>query len=65
MKKEYPQFDEIKVCESEEETVRGADIISFITIAKCGDYPEIVDTYPYVDKGGVKPVFFYFHAIGC
>lgn len=58
MKKEYPQFDEIKVCESEEEAVRGADIISFTTVAQCGDDPEIVDTYPYVAKEGVKPVFF-------
>ena len=55
VKKEYPQFDEIKVCESEEEAVRGADIISFTTVAQCGDDPAIVDTYPYVAKEWVKP----------
>ena len=55
VKKEFPQFDEIKVCETEEEAVRDADIISFTTVAQCGDDIAIVDTYPYVAKEWVKP----------
>lgn len=53
--REYPQFDEIQVCETEEEAVRGADIISFTTVAQNSDNPDVVYTYPYVKGDWVKP----------
>ncbi|BAK48444.1 hypothetical protein CXIVA_24770 [Clostridium sp. SY8519] len=55
VKKEYPQFDEIIVCETEEEAVRDADVISFTTTAMTDDDPAIVETYPYISGDWVKP----------
>ncbi len=55
VKKEYPQFDEIKVCDTEEEAVRDADVISFTTTAMTDDDPNVVNTYPYIDGSWVKP----------
>ena len=55
VKKEYPQFDEIIVCETEEEAVRDADVVSFTTTAMTDDDPAIVETYPYISGDWVKP----------
>jgi ornithine cyclodeaminase/alanine dehydrogenase-like protein (mu-crystallin family) len=55
VKKEYPQFDEIIVCDTEEEAVRDADVISFTTTAMTDDDPAIVETYPYISGDWVKP----------
>ena len=55
VKKEYPQFDEINVCETDEEAIRGADVIAFTTTAMTDDDPKIVETYPYISGDWVKP----------
>ena len=55
VKKEYPQITDIKVCDTLEETVTGADLISFTTTAQNGDDPAIVDTFPYVKTEWIKP----------
>lgn len=55
VKKEYPQFDDIVVCESEEEAIRGADVISFTTTVQNSDDPDVVYTFPYIKGDWVKP----------
>lgn len=55
VKEEFPNIDEIKVCDTIEEAVRGADVISFTTTALTDDDPSVVNTYPYVDGSWVKP----------
>ncbi|MGN0241793.1 MAG: tyramine oxidase subunit B [Candidatus Weimeria sp.] len=55
VKKEYPQFDEINVCETDEEAIRGADVIAYTTTAMTSDDPKIVETYPYINGDWVKP----------
>lgn len=55
VKKEFPQFDEINVCKTDEEAIRGADVISYTTTALTGDDPAIEQTYPYISGDWVKP----------
>lgn len=55
VKKEFPQFDEINVCKTDEEAIRGADVISYTTTALTGDDPAIEQTYPYINGDWVKP----------
>lgn len=54
VKKEYPQFDEIKVCETEEEAVRDSDIISFTTVVDSSDDYSCYETYPHIKGEWVK-----------
>ena len=55
VKEEYPQFDEILVCESVEEAVRDSDVISFTSTVKSGDDEKIELSFPYVKAEWVKP----------
>lgn len=55
VRKEYPQFDTITVCDSVEECVKDADVISFTTTVVCDDDPAVVDTFPYCKTEWVKP----------
>lgn len=54
VKKEYPQFDEITVCETEEEAVRDSDIISFTTVVTSSDDYSCYETYPHIKGEWVK-----------
>lgn len=54
VKKEYPQFDEITVCETEEEAVRYSDIISFTTVVTSSDDYSCYETYPHIKGEWVK-----------
>ena len=51
VKKEYPQIKNVRIVSTEEEAVRGSDIISIATSTECGD-PSI---YPYVKEEWIKP----------
>ena len=55
VKAEYPQIDDIVVCDTIEEAVRGADVISLTTTAMTDDDPNVVNTYPYINGEWVKP----------
>ena len=55
VKKEFPQLDEINVCDTDEEAIRGADVIAYTTTAKTDDDPRVVETYPYISGDWVKP----------
>lgn len=55
VKREFPQFDDIHICETNEEAVRGADVISLTTTALTDDDPKVVETYPYISGDWVKP----------
>ncbi len=50
VKKEYPQFDEIEECETVEEAVKDADIISFTTTVKTD-----MSSFPVIDGKWIKP----------
>ncbi len=48
VKKEYPQFTEINVCDSVESAVKDADIISFTTVVQNDDNDEALKSFPYI-----------------
>lgn len=54
VKETYPQLTPV-VCDSVEDCVKGADVISFTTTVVCDDDPKIVDTFPYCKTEWVKP----------
>ncbi len=51
IKEEFPQITNIDVVDSEEDAVRGADIICIATASPTGD----PSTYPYVKEEWIKP----------
>lgn len=51
LRKTYPQLEEIRIVETEEEAVRASDIISIATSSPTGDPSE----YPYVNEAWIKP----------
>lgn len=51
LKEEYPQVQEVRVVEKEEEAVRDSDIISIATSSPTGDVSE----YPYIAEEWIKP----------
>lgn len=53
--KDFPGIREIKVCDTLEEAVTGADLISFTTTALNSDDPAVVETYPYLKTEWIKP----------
>lgn len=55
VKKEYPQFTEINVCDSVESAVKDADIISFTTVVQNDDNDEALKSFPYISGDWVKP----------
>ena len=48
---ELPQIDEIRVVDSNEEAVRGADVVAYCATAKAGD----IEHYPMLERAWLKP----------
>lgn len=53
--KEFPQITSVVVCDTNEEAVRGADVISVTATAMSSDDLAIVETFPYIDSAWLKP----------
>lgn len=51
LKKNYPQLKEIVIVETEEEAVRGSDIVSIATSTTTGDIRD----YPHIEEEWIKP----------